>query len=544
MAITWSNTFDGPDETAVTVANSATYGDALETVTAPVDYDTAWAADGSASIRVGSGGEVFAEPPAPESDWSVRLYLLVPAGGYAVGSGPAALWTLDDEFNEYLLGTADVSAHAADLIGQPIRLELSVISGTVTYRVWWTSMHSTAAPDYTHSEDASGWLTFDHIRLNGGPYHADELALAQGEWIGPAAQSSTGAGTGTIIIRGEADGYSTGLTPGIGRLVVRGEADGWAAQQGPGAGALVVRGEADGTAGPTVATGAPVNDMWIGPLGLLHRLDERGAWERTPSLGVEAHVSLHGRVTASRARWAPRVTTLSWDRLEQADADALTEMILTPARADPTIAVIDPDAATGNLLTPEQSRGRPLMGVAPGAVEALYSLVGTGEILSGTVAGVRYAVVSDGQVGDDITWLHPYYGDRGWPVMPDWPVYLSVGDVPGGPSIYPDARLWLTFRDHTGAVISSAAGLVGTGQCEADAPAGAVTVTPHMVLSTVPVGLRLVGPARLTYAPQDATDPLGNGCPVYAAAMLVDTPLYPWRTTALQLQEVRSHAPR
>lgn len=293
------------------------------------------------------------------------------------------------------------------------------------------------------------------------------------------------------------------------------------------------------------ATAPPVQDMWIGPLGLMHRMAERGTWERTPDLGVSTHVSLHGQVTASRALWSPRTTTLSWARLPPADADALAEIALVPARDDATVAVIDPDAAAGNLFTPEQSRGRPLKAAAAAGIADLYQIaVSGGALLTGSVAGERFVVVQDGAATSVITWLHPYHGIRGWPLMGGWPVYLSVADVPGGPGVHHDAQLRLTFLSHTGAVVGAETGDTGTGVVAADAPATAVYVVPTMVIATGFTGLRLLGRARLTYAPQDASIPLGNGCPAYAVTSLSDTPELPYRSTSLALQEVRAYATR
>lgn len=292
------------------------------------------------------------------------------------------------------------------------------------------------------------------------------------------------------------------------------------------------------------ATGTPVRDMWLGPLGLMHRMAERGAWERTPDLGVETHVSLHGRVTASRALWSPRTTSLSWQRLLPQDADALVEMATVPAREDATIGVIDPDAAGGNLLTAEQSRGRPLRAASPDGVVDLYQLTGAGTLLIALAAGVRYAATQDLGAFASVTWLHPYHGARGWPVMPGWPVYLSHADIPGILGLAPMALLTLAFLDQAGAVVSSASSTAGEGQVSADAPTGAVTVAPSLTVSEAAAGIRTVGTARLTYAPQDAASPLGNGCPTYAITGVSDTPELPYRSTSLNLQEVRAYAAR
>lgn len=553
--IVWQNTFDGPNETTVSAANSADYGDPIASVTGTVTYSTDWIVQGTASVRLGSddgsvAGDLYVDDPSgAASTWSLRMYMLIPTGGSTVTTRDGAeLVFFDAEFSVYQLLGQDVSDNAASIIGNSVRVEITRSAGTATGRLWWTNPEGEGAPDREVSVDSSGWVSTAQIALMGGGYstpavYVDELAIAEGEWIGPAVppQQETGEATGRLVIRGEADGYATGSTPAEGAIVIRGHASGSAGQQSLGEGSIVIHGEADGLAGATEATAPPVRDMWIGPLGLMRRMVERGEWERTPDLGVEAHVSLHGQVTAARPRWAPRSTELVWDRLTRADADALHELALVHARADSTVCVIDPDAA--NLLTPEQSRGRPLTGSLPGAVEELYRLDGTGTVAVGLLAGTRHACTQDAAAGDELTWLHPYYGARGWPVMPGWPVWLTA-DV-GEYAVAASARLWLTFRDWAGAVISSAAGVVGSGSCEADAPEGAVTVTPHMVLAEPVSGLGLVGEASLSYTPP-APDirPLGNGCPVYAVTGLTDTPQLPWRTTALQLQEVRALAVR
>lgn len=599
MAITWENTFDGPDFTGITPENSATYGDPLSWAFPVVNYSTDWAAHGSASARLGTGdgstGGGFQASLAGHADWSLRAYVNTPAGGYStlateVGSSTLFGWDLDDDLGTWEILGQTVSAQATNLVGQPIRIEISKVGTTATARVWWTNPDSAGAHDLQVQTSASGWGALTQIEFQGGgfdtpPPHIDEVAAAQGEWIGPVSvpidetgsadgevvlygeadgwPSWVGSAEGWIVLYGQADGRAQGLAPAEGWIVLYGEADGWPGHLGaahgeivlhgdadgmastgaPAEGSLVLYGEANGLAGASVATGAPVDDMWLGPVGLLHCMAERGEWERTPELGVEQHVSLHGLVTASRARRAPRTTTLSWDRLAPVDADAIEEMTLVPARSDATIAVVDPDAATGNLLTPEQSRGRPGPGVAPVAVEHLYQLTGQGTLAVGLIAGVRHTVVDEARPGTSIRWLHPYYGVRGWPVMPGWPVYMHV--ALGGNALAGDGRLWLTFHDHAGAVLASAAGLQGDGQCQADAPPGAATVSPHLIVAETAPGLRLLGEARLSYAPQDPEDrPLGNGCPVYAITSFSDVPALPNRSTSLTLQEVRTLAYR
>lgn len=288
------------------------------------------------------------------------------------------------------------------------------------------------------------------------------------------------------------------------------------------------------------ATGTPVRDMWLGPLGLMHRMAERGAWERTPALGTELHTSLHGQVTASRSRWAVRTTSLSWDRLERRDADALVEMSTVHARADATINVIDPDAT--NLLGPEQSRGRPVLGELPAAVSDLYLYAGAGQVTVGLVSGVRYACTQDAAAGDVLTWMHPYYGARGWPVLPGWPVYLRGATAA---TAIGAGQLQLDWRNWAGTIISSTTGTLGSGEVDADAPADAATVTPRLIVGQPLSSLWLVGQALLSYQPPaPGVWPLGNGCPVYAVTGVTDTPHLPYRSVRLNLQEVRALAVR
>ena len=545
-----TNRLDGPDGGNVTVANTANWGTAAASAVGPPTYSTEWSAWGSSARLTGTSSTTrtmsWALRPN-RAQYSARWYFRVPPGGrhlmFASGTQMLMVSPQDNGFG-WIGGT--LNAVATQLLDRTVRAELLRVDYTTTLRLWWIDPHSTGAPDFQQSVTSSDHPIASNLRFEGagggnpGSF-VDAVEIRQGGWIGPPLVH-TGAAIGAIRIRAVADGRRGGEHPAEGRIVIRGEADGRMLLPTAAEGRIVIRGEADGIAGPSTASGGVVDSMWIGPLGLLHEVAERGQWERTPALGVERHVALSGRVTSSRARWAPRTTSLAWDRLLPADADALEEMALVPARGDGTLAVIDPDAAGGNLLTAEQSRGRPQAGMMPGAVEDLYGLAGAGAITVGLSAGVRHACTNNVQANADIRWLHPYYGTRGWPVMPGWSVYLS-GQTTGA-AVPASARMWLTFRDHNGAVLSSAAGDPGTGVVEADAPAGAVTVAPHMITTTALSGLRIIGEARLTYAPQDADRPLGNGCPVYTLTDYRDTPALPYRSVALTLEEVRAHAPR
>ncbi|ASU81401.1 hypothetical protein CDO52_00160 [Nocardiopsis gilva YIM 90087] len=291
------------------------------------------------------------------------------------------------------------------------------------------------------------------------------------------------------------------------------------------------------------ASGAPVDDLWIGPLGALLRIhDAPVTWQRTRDLGAAEFESLEGRLTTSRSRWAPRRTSWSWDRLEPDAADVVAEVALNAHYTDTTVEVIDP--AARNLLTTEQSRGR-LMAAANSTEAAgdLYTVEGAGTVAIGLIDSSRYACVRDGATGDEVIWLHSYHGSAGWPLVPGMPVYLALGDL-GTASIHAIARPRLAFLDRSGTLVGHAEAAAGAESVSADAPAGAVTVSPRAVLDDAFTGLRLIGPAALTYAPPPPDIALGDGCPTYAITAYTDAPALPYRSVSLELVEVRSHAPR
>lgn len=86
MAIIWQNSFDGPDTTTITPANSGTYGDPIDSVGGVATYSTTWSAHGTASALLGSGdgseeGTIQIDGGSG-TEWSVRWYCLIPAEGW------------------------------------------------------------------------------------------------------------------------------------------------------------------------------------------------------------------------------------------------------------------------------------------------------------------------------------------------------------------------------------------------------------------------------------------------------------------------------
>jgi hypothetical protein len=185
-------------------------------------------------------------------------------------------------------------------------------------------------------------------------------------------------------------------------------------------------------------------------------------------------------------------------------------------------------------------------GTTVDATDTLYTVVGVGEVAVGMSGTARHACVRDGAGGDTLIWLHTYYRDLGWPVMPGMPVHLLLTSNPNLSSIRSVTALRLEFRDAVGVLVGYTEGTPGSGVVSADAPNGAVTVSPRARITTAWTGLRLIGSAGLTYGPPPAAPALGTGAPVYAVTDYTDTPLppRPYRDVAISLVEVRSDATR
>jgi hypothetical protein len=242
--------------------------------------------------------------------------------------------------------------------------------------------------------------------------------------------------------------------------------------------------------------------------------------------------------------------SLQWERLTPETADALGELALVSRFSDSTVDVVDPEVR--NLVTPEQSRGRPLLGGAEDEqLHDLYRVDGAGTAAVGFINGERYACTRDAVSGDVLMWLHPYHADRGWPVVPGWPVYMTLGSTGAawiGASVVPQ----LVFYDAAGAAVGKAeAGSTHWWYVSADAPANAVTVSPRAVFTANLSGLSTIGPLTLAHyplstdAPASLYTPLGRGSTSYAiTAYSDDPPFLPLSDVTVDLVEVTSSATR
>ncbi len=280
MAIIWQNSFDGPHFDTVTPANSAEWGDPLDGVSGPVVYlSDDWVAHGTSCLRMGTSGtdgsiDIFVDPMAT---WSVRLYCRIPAGGWQLvntnsSGGDRTLAQLDEDLNTFELIGQDVSAQAANLIGQPLRIEISKSGTTATARVWWTDPDSTGEHDLQTIAPAGVWGNLLALYISGGGYSTppplvDELAIAEGEWIGPVPDDGgiaeagvvfggvadgTADVAGTLVAEVEYDGESAGtkrVTADVEATVVfDGEVEHDAREIGLAAHTVEYSGEAEGTA--------------------------------------------------------------------------------------------------------------------------------------------------------------------------------------------------------------------------------------------------------------------------------------------------------
>ncbi|GAB3209818.1 hypothetical protein GCM10027294_25720 [Marinactinospora endophytica] len=291
------------------------------------------------------------------------------------------------------------------------------------------------------------------------------------------------------------------------------------------------------------ATAPAVRDLWIGPLGWMRPVEERSTtWTRPRDLATAEFRALDGRVTASRGRRTPRRTAWAWDRLRPVDYDHLVEVTYTSRTGSAVVEVIDP--AARNLLSADQSRGRPLATGTTAEAVADWTISGGGDLMVGLTGADRWACVRDPADGAVLTWLGPYYGPRGWPVMPGMGVHWRLATT-GTSAIAATAQPRLMFYDSNGGEVGYAVGGAGSAYVSADAPDGAVTVVPQAVLAARS-GLTIIGAAHLAYAPipTEGDVPIGDGCPTYTIANMADSPQLPYHSVTLDLVEVRSGAYR
>lgn len=257
--ILWENTFDGPDGTTVTEDNSGNYGNALGHVSTNVVYDHSWSILGDASLRTvveDSHGSVETTE-IEATDWSVRVYAYIPADS---DESEAVIRTWAHSNNSYstllhvnhFAGTVNVLDQTIETgsgppLGTPFRLEASKIGLGCTVRLWWTSLHSTATPDYEASVSDSTWGAMDALGLTGSYASAgvffDEAVVGDGAWVGPAVVNEI---ITEVTYTAQARGVVGGSANAIADIEYVPQAQGWRSDAGVGLQTVQFAAEASG----------------------------------------------------------------------------------------------------------------------------------------------------------------------------------------------------------------------------------------------------------------------------------------------------------
>lgn len=247
------NTLNGADGTTITTANTGEHGNPATSVTQSPQYSSDWAAEGTSSARLVGANTATALiwsgagiPGGSRSQWSLRFYFLVPAGGHLVfNSSAAPQFFVSPQNSSFTWSGGSMSSISANLVDQPVRVEFNVVDYVGTMRIWWTDVHSEGPPDYEDTSSSSNWAAITALQFVGGASgtpgsYIDALEYRQGGWIGPArvsaeghadvAYTATAVGTadiaGTVstgaVFSAEVEGSKTGTSAAVESVVLYG----------------------------------------------------------------------------------------------------------------------------------------------------------------------------------------------------------------------------------------------------------------------------------------------------------------------------------
>jgi hypothetical protein len=194
----WRNNFNGtPGVTGEVIStnNSARHGNALDDVQGVATYDDTHSADSSKSAKLGddsgtSGGVLVARLRSALSDWSLRTYFYIPAGGaFSLrpdGPNPSTSndVTVDDAADVFKLGTATIPAYIrANLVDRLVKLEIITTEALTVYRLFWNDPAGNS-PDYVTSESNVNRDALLTVTVAGGgsstpPVWVDNLLIAE-----------------------------------------------------------------------------------------------------------------------------------------------------------------------------------------------------------------------------------------------------------------------------------------------------------------------------------------------------------------------------
>jgi hypothetical protein len=180
LDVLWHNTFDGPDNEAVTPSGSTAHGDNVSSVSGSVEWSDVWAAAGDRSVRLGANDGTssgsFRFGIRARSTYRIRFYANIPANGnlhFRLGEDTGHDIEIDDLNEVYRLGGVDVSHIASDLTGQPFRLDMIDNGRRIRYRIWWTDIHSDDSPDFFVSENSAEREMIRMLEFEGGGQDED-----------------------------------------------------------------------------------------------------------------------------------------------------------------------------------------------------------------------------------------------------------------------------------------------------------------------------------------------------------------------------------
>lgn len=223
------NTFNGPDGTTVTLANSGDYGTPLTGASQSPQYSDTWTAlGGGSSVQllgastapptITWGASAWGGHTVPyRSQWSARFYYYVPDnnGRVSFNANSQPAFNVNGFGSTFDWAGGSLSAIAADLVGQTVRVEFSIVDYTATMRLWWTDPHSEDAPDFEDSTSNASWSALQSFQFlgtgnQGSGGYVDEVDIRESGWIGPAIPNSTaeigvafgGSATGTVDVAG------------------------------------------------------------------------------------------------------------------------------------------------------------------------------------------------------------------------------------------------------------------------------------------------------------------------------------------------------
>lgn len=219
MAVIRENTFDGPDETAVTTANSGNHGDAFSTVDSPgVTYDTDEFYEGTASVRLddASSSNGGAWQSLSLGDNAVRVYI-------NRGTATSGNFIWNDDFGGISLGAGgDIDWTGTTLSGALpsnawARVEFTRSGTSGTLSVWSTDPQSTGTPDATTTDTiSSGTITQWWFEHQGDPIWLDAFAVGDDSTeIGPVSVEEAEATATTdpaLASEESAGGFQTSVT--------------------------------------------------------------------------------------------------------------------------------------------------------------------------------------------------------------------------------------------------------------------------------------------------------------------------------------------